>query len=167
MRTTLSALIAFLACAALAGAAQRTAEVQTVELENYFRKLERPDSPNTWLVAPADFVIKPDVVAPVFGVPVSRLREAVRSMVAATELAEVIAESTDGVHLVITTPWLRFKDDVRVLFIPVGERRSTLAFYSASRVGYWDFGTNRRRAESWLKHLKARVNPVSGSDQGK
>ena len=157
MRPTLGALTTLLACAALAGAAHGPAEAQTVGLDNYFRKLERPDSPNSWLVAPADFVIKPDAVAPVFNVPVSRLRETFQSFVAATEHAAVIAESPDGMHIVVTTPWLRFKDDVRVLFIAVGKSKSTIALYSASRVGWWDFGTNRRRVENWLERTQAGV----------
>jgi uncharacterized protein (DUF1499 family) len=157
MRPTLAALIALLACAAFAGAPYRTAEAQTVGLENYFRTLERPDSPNTWLVAPADFVIKPDAVAPVFAVPVSRLRETFTAVVSGMENVAVIAESTDGMHIVVTTPWLKFEDDVRVLFIPLGQGKSTIALYSASRVGYWDFGTNRRRVANWLEQLQAAV----------
>jgi uncharacterized protein (DUF1499 family) len=157
MRPTLSALIALLACAALAGTFHPTAEAQTVGLENYFKTLKRPDSPNTWLVAPADFAIKPDAVAPVFDVPVSRLRARFESVVAGTEGAGLVAETTDAMHVVVTTPLLKFKDDVRALFVPVGEGKSTVALYSASRVGYWDFGTNRRRVENWLERMQAGV----------
>jgi uncharacterized protein (DUF1499 family) len=155
MRPTLSALIALLACTALAGGVHRTAEAQTVGLDNYFKTLKRPSSPNTWLVAPADFAIKPDAVAPLFDVPVPKLRETFKSVVAGAEGAAVVAESTDGIHVVVTTALLKFKDDVRALFIPVGEGKSTMALYSASRVGYWDFGTNRRRVESWLEQMQA------------
>jgi uncharacterized protein (DUF1499 family) len=155
MRPTRAALLALLACAALAGAFHPAAEAQTVGLENYFRTLKRPDSPNTWLVAPADFAIKPDAVAPVFDVPVSKLRETLKSVVAVAEGAAVVAEAPDGIHVVVTTSLWKFKDDVRALFIAVGEAKSTMALYSASRVGYWDFGTNRRRVESWLERMRA------------
>ena len=155
MRPTLPALIALLACAALAGAFQLNAEAQTVGLENYFRTLKRPDSPNTWLVAPADFAIKPDAVAPVFDVPVNKLRETFKSVVAGAEGAAVVAEAPDGMHVVVTTSLWKFQDDVRALFIPIGEGKSTIALYSASRVGYWDFGTNRRRVENWLERMQA------------
>lgn len=155
MRPTLTAFSTLLACATLAGAFHPTAEAQTVGLENYFKTLKRPDSPNTWLVAPADFAIKPDAVAPVFDVPVSKLRETFKSVVAGAEGAAVVAEAPDGIHVVVTTSLWKFKDDVRALFIPVGEGKSTIALYSASRVGYWDFGTNRRRVESWLEQMQA------------
>lgn len=155
MRRARATLIIILACVALAGAFHLTAEAQTVGLENYFKTLKRPSSPNTWLVAPADFAIKPDAVAPVFEVPLSNLRETFKSVVAATEGAEVVAEAPDGIHVVVTTSLWKFKDDIRALFIPVGEGKSTIALYSASRVGYWDFGTNRRRVESWLERMQA------------
>jgi uncharacterized protein (DUF1499 family) len=54
---------------------------------------------------------------------------------------------------------MRFKDDVWGLFIPIGENASTLALYSASRVGYWDLGTNRRR----VKDLSERVQNALAS----
>ena len=155
MRPTLAVSIVLLACAALAAAFHPDAEAQTVGLEHYFKTLKRPASPNTWLVAPADFAVKPDAVAPVFDVPVSRLRETFKSVVAATEGAAVVAEASDGIHLVVTTSLLKFQDDVRALFIPVDEGKSTIALYSASRVGWWDFGTNRRRVESWLEQTRA------------
>ena len=76
MRPRLAALFAAVACIIAAGAYHGQGMAQTVTLDNYFRTLKRPDTPNTWLVAPADFVIKPDAVAPVFPVPVSKLRAA-------------------------------------------------------------------------------------------
>ena len=154
MRRCLAALLVVLACAVLVGAFDSPAMAQTVTLENYFRTLKRPDSPNTWLVAPADFVIKPDAVAPVFPVPVSKLRTALKSIVLGSEGTALVAESSDGIHLVVTTRLMRFQDDVRALFIPIGERKSTMALYSASRRGYWDFGTNRRRVERWIKQTQ-------------
>ena len=154
MRRALLPLLAVLAWAAAPGGVSPPAAAQNVTLDNYFRTLKRPDSPNTWLIAPANFVIKPDAVAPVFDAPVAKLRESFRSVMATLEHTEVVAESADGAHIVATTPVMRFKDDVRVLFIPVGERNSTIALYSASRTGYWDLGANRRRLEKWLEEIR-------------
>jgi len=136
------------------GAYHGRAMAQTVTLDNYFKTLKRPDTPNTWLVAPADFVIKPDAVAPVFPVPVSKLRAAFKTVVLGIEGAAIVAESADGMHVVATTRLLRFKDDVRALFIPLGDHKSTIALYSASRVGSWDLGTNRRRVERWIRQTQ-------------
>ena len=154
MHRMIAPLLAVVVCAAMGGASQDCAMAQPVTLDNYFRTLKRPDSPNTWLVAPADFVIRPDAVAPVFPGPVSKLRAAFKSVVLGMEGAAIVAESSDGMHVVATTRFLRFKDDVRALFIPLGEHTSTIALYSASRVGSWDLGTNRRRVESWIRQTQ-------------
>ena len=52
----------------------------------------------------------------------------------------------DGVFIqaVVTTPGLRFRDDVQLLFLP--ESRLIHA-YSSSRLGISDLGTNARRIE--------------------
>ena len=65
----------------------------------------------------------------------------------------MVAESENAMHLVATTRLMRFQDDIRVLFIPVASDKSTIALYSASRVGYWDLGTNRRRVEDLIKSI--------------
>ncbi len=120
----------------------------------YFSKLQRPASPNHWLIAPADFALRPDAVAPLFDVPVAVLRAAFHAVVRATPGAVVAGESADGMHVVATTRWLAFKDDIRVLFIPVTQQQSTIVLYSASRVGYWDLGANRRRLADWLSQTR-------------
>ena len=123
-------------------------------MENFFRSLQRPDSPNHWLVAPAGFPAKPDAVAPVFSVPAARVQTALRTVVQQTRGAMIYAETVDGLHIVVTSAVFSFKDDVRVRVIPLSAQQSTLAIYSASRVGYWDLGTNRRRVEDWLVRLQ-------------
>lgn len=129
-----------------------------LDVEAYFRTLERPASPNHWLAAPADFPGHPDGIAPVFAVPVAVLQDAFKSVLRLMPGAEVVSASAGGMHLVVTTRIFRFRDDVRVQFIPLGPQQSTLALYSASRVGYWDFGTNRRRVEDWLARLAAALD---------
>lgn len=125
------------------------------EIEAYFHKLQRPDSPNHWLAAPAGFSGNPDAPAPVFEVPVAVLREAFMTMLRQTPGVAVAEETATGLHAVATTRLFRFRDDIRVQFIAVGPQQSTLAVYSASRAGYWDFGTNRRRVEDWLARTAA------------
>lgn len=131
-------------------------------MQTFFDTLNRPASPNHWLVAPAGFVVKPDAVAPVYGVSASRLREAFGAVVRQTPRAVVSAETADGLHVVVTTAVFGFKDDLRVQFIAVSPQQSTLALYSASRAGYWDLGTNRRRVEDWLARLAAVVAGTGG-----
>lgn len=132
----------------------------------FFETLHRPRSPNSWLAAPAGFRIPPDAIAPVFDVAAGALREAFKSVALRTAGVEVVGESSHGVHVVATTRLMRFDDDVWALFIPVSEARATLAVYSASRVGRWDLGTNRRRVTRWIAQLEDVVPRLqSRSDQ--
>ncbi|HEX6003840.1 MAG TPA: DUF1499 domain-containing protein [Burkholderiales bacterium] len=123
-------------------------------------KLQRPRSPNSWLVAPSGFRLQPDAIAPVFDVPAPVLRDAFRAAVRRSAGAEVVDESSRGIHVVATTRLMRFEDDVWALFIPVSEERATLAVYSASRVGRWDFGTNRRRVTRWIGQLEDSIRTL-------
>lgn len=126
----------------------------TANVDTFFDSLKRPDSPNNWLVAPPGFVIEPDAVAPVFRVPVPVLLDTFKAVVLRSKRAAVVKESASAMHVIATTPVMRFKDDVWALFIPLTENSSTLALYSASRVGYWDMGTNRRRVKEWIERLQ-------------
>jgi len=125
------------------------------DMDSFFKTLKRPDSPNHWLVAPADFAVKPDAVAPHFAVPAAALRSAFKAVVQQTKGADVVAETADGAHVVVTTAVFGFKDDLRVQFIALSPQQSTLALYSASRTGYWDLGTNRRRVEDWMIRIRS------------
>lgn len=122
-------------------------------METFFRTLRRPDSPNHWLVAPADFAVRPDAVAPVFAAPAAAVQAALLTVISQTGGTVIHADMADGLHVVVTSAIFRFKDDVRVQFIPLSSQQSTLAIHSASRVGYWDLGANRRRVEDWLVRL--------------
>ena len=126
----------------------------SLNMETFFKTLQRPGSPNHWLVAPADFAVKPDAIAPVYAVPAVALQAALKTAVHQVKGAVINVETADGLHVVVTSAIFGFKDDVRIHVIPLSSQQSTLALYSASRVGYWDLGTNRRRAEEWLARLQ-------------
>lgn len=144
-----------LALAAPCGAAGP--EFPMTGIAAWYAQLQRPASPNHWLVAPADFVVPPDAVAPVYAVPAPRLREAFIAMLRGLPRVAIIAEHADGVQAVVATAVFRFEDDVHVQFIARSPTQSTLAIHSASRIGYWDLGANRRRVGDWLARLQVPV----------
>ncbi|MCM8529545.1 MAG: DUF1499 domain-containing protein [Lentisphaeraceae bacterium] len=55
-------------------------------------------------------------------------------------------------HIVCITLIMRFKDDLEILIDP---KAQLVHFRSASRVGYSDFGVNRKRVENFKLRLKA------------
>lgn len=58
--------------------------------------------------------------------------------------AEIVQDEEHYLHVEVTSRWLRFVDDVEFLCEPETGR---IHFRSASRVGYYDFGVNRKRME--------------------
>lgn len=123
-------------------------------MESFFKSLRRPGSPNHWLAAPAGYAVKADAVAPQFAVPAAVLHAALKTVVQQTKGAEINTESADGLHVVFTSAVFGFKDDIHMHVMALSPQQSTLALYSASRVGYWDLGANRRRVEDWLTRLQ-------------
>ncbi len=133
------------------------ATAAALEPHPFFRALERPDSPNSWLIAPEGFPGAPDETAPVFAVSAARLEELFLA-VAREEGARPPHRQEEGfLCLVDETALLGFEDDVCAQFIALGTDSATLAVYSASRVGYWDFGKNRSRLEGWIARLQGRI----------
>lgn len=58
--------------------------------------------------------------------------------------AELVKETDEGLHYVVTSKVMRFKDDIDFLF---DDATQQVEFRSASRVGYSNFGVNRKRME--------------------
>ncbi|HEX3203164.1 MAG TPA: DUF1499 domain-containing protein [Nitrospiraceae bacterium] len=66
-----------------------------------------------------------------------------------------LIEEEDGyLHYEFTSLLLRFVDDVEFLF---EEASKTIHFRSASRVGYGDFGVNRRRMEDIRSQIQGKL----------
>lgn len=67
----------------------------------------------------------------------------------------VVDDTPSGMELIQRTALLRFADDIAVAYVDLPRGRSSIALFSRSRVGYSDFGVNRRRLRAWLDALKA------------
>ncbi|WP_180961974.1 DUF1499 domain-containing protein [Salinivibrio kushneri] len=73
--------------------------------------------------------------------------------------AELVSAQDNYAHLRFTTRVLRFVDDVEVSL-----NGGQIALRSASRVGYYDFGANRRRADAIRRTLlEAKLVTPSGA----
>ncbi len=130
-----------------------------------FSELKRPDTPNTYLVAPGGLCqqAEPDKVSPVIRKSPEALYRRLTGMV---ELRRdwIEMESDDEnkrLTFVARTSFLRFKDDVDIAVLPVAgikedEIGAHIAIYSRSRIGYSDLGANRRRCLSLLAQLPTR-----------
>lgn len=122
------------------------------------KRLVRSSRPNDSFFAPEAISAESptDGSVPEFRVSVGELSEKSLRLWSELPRVSIKSQSEDGLsaHLVATTALMKFKDDVRVQFIPLGDRVSSFLIHSASRVGYSDLGTNRKRLSNWIDLLK-------------
>lgn len=76
---------------------------------------------------------------------------ALRRLLADAPRIRLVAEAPGYLHVEARTFVLRFVDDLE-FELRADER--VIAVRSASRVGYWDLGTNRRRLERMRRRLQ-------------
>ncbi len=121
-----------------------------------FATLELAQSPNQFLVCPAEFCrAKPHRVAPVYEIPATVLREAWFKVVSREPRITMLANDDPllEAEFVQRSNVFKFPDRITVRFLPLAGGRSTLAVYSRSVFGYTDLGANQRRVERWLRNL--------------
>lgn len=75
-----------------------------------------------------------------------------RDLIAGWPGARIVAESPGYLHAEVSTPWLRFVDDLEVY---LDGSANVIHVRSASRLGHSDFGTNRRRVEAIRQQFAA------------
>jgi uncharacterized protein (DUF1499 family) len=75
---------------------------------------------------------------------------------------EAIAADPDDRRFVYIhhSPTFRFPDIITVEFVPLGPNRSSIAIYSRSRYGHYDFGKNRKRVGKWMFLLQKMAQPA-------
>lgn len=126
------------------------------------RTFNRSSKPNSAVFAPVGISIAADVdqTSPVFDCNSATLFEVCRNVLSKLERVSCVAENADSRRLafVAQTKLLRFKDDIDVEVVDLGENRSSLVIYSRSRIGYSDLGTNRKRIEHWIEALDNHFN---------
>jgi uncharacterized protein (DUF1499 family) len=82
--------------------------------------------------------------------------EAVRALaeiIERTPRARIVSRNEHYLHAEFATAVFRFVDDVEFL---VDEAAGMIHFRSASRIGHWDLGANRRRMERLRREFEKR-----------
>ena len=120
--------------------------------------LERPASPNSYLVCPADHTTaEVDREPPVYALAPAELERVwLAALADEPRLTRRVTEPARRRHLFVQrTPVLRFPDVIQLDVLEVPPDRSTVCLYSRSVYGYSDLDKNRARLEDWL----ARIGP--------
>jgi uncharacterized protein (DUF1499 family) len=101
-----------------------------------------PDSPN----CVSSFSSDPrHAVAPIaFSGSTSETRRKLWEVIRAMPRTHIVRDEKTYLHVEFTSAVFRFVDDVEFLF---NEELQQIDVRSASRVGYWDMGANRKRIE--------------------
>ena len=120
--------------------------------------LERPSSPNTYLVCPADrTTAEVDREPPVHALSTDELERVwLDALAGEPRLERRIAEAEARRYVFVQrTPVFRFPDVIQLEILEAPPDGSTICLYSRSLYGYSDLGANRARVEDWL----ARISP--------
>jgi uncharacterized protein (DUF1499 family) len=80
------------------------------------------------------------------------------TLVAQTAGAKIAQQSPEYLHAEFRTPWLGFVDDVEFF---ADRSAGCIHVRSASRLGYSDLGTNRRRLERLKQEFLALLKVLS------
>ena len=78
---------------------------------------------------------------------IDKVKQILINLLENTKRVQLRKVEADYIHAEFRTAIFRFVDDVEFLFLP---DKNLIHVKSASRSGYYDFGTNRRRVE-WIR----------------
>jgi uncharacterized protein (DUF1499 family) len=121
-----------------------------------FGRLTRRTTPNDALACPPGECgsAAVDLRPASYPVTASELRRRVRRYFE-TQGADLAGTEDTALHdrFVARTALMRFPDTVDVEIFPLDAEHATLAVYSRSQLGFYDFGTNLRRVRALLEAL--------------
>ncbi len=79
-----------------------------------------------------------------YTVPLEEAKSRIKSIINTLKRTQLLKEEVNYLHFQFTTGLFRFKDDVEFIF---DETNKLLQFRSQSRIGGYDWNTNRKRME--------------------
>ncbi len=126
--------------------------------------LRSPLPKTGFLSCPPDYCPAAEAVtSPVFDMPWDRLRDYWTEVISGEpRLVRAVADLGPRRYIYIKhSPVFRFPDIVTVELVPLGPNRSSVALYSRSRYGEYDFAKNRKRVERWLVLLQKVAQPAT------
>ena len=140
-------------------AEDRLAQDEVVSIADLHRPLARP----SFLACPPGYCAAADMESPIFPMPWDQLREYWKEIAEVAAITVVSEFEHRRAVYIQHSPIFRFPDIVTVEFVALGPERSSVAVYSRSRYGGYDFGTNRKRVERWLFQLQEVAHPAVSS----
>jgi len=140
-------------------AENRLAPSETVGIAELRSPLPKP----SFLACPPGYCRASEAIpSPVFPLPWERLREYWTEVISGEKRVGTIAADPENRRFVYIqhSPTFRFPDIITVEFVPLEPDRSSIAIYSRSRYGRYDFAKNRKRVVRWLAVLEKMAQPA-------
>ena len=126
-----------------------------------FAQLERPASPNHWLVAPTgnQFGLRADTPAAELQASPGRLASAWLEIVRGEPRTTIVAVSDDGLRVEMEqrSALFGFVDKISFRALALDGGKSSYLAYSRSQLGFWDIGVNKSRLVKWDAALRRAV----------
>ena len=124
-----------------------------------FESLERPGSPNDFLMTPPGFdSASPDELSPEFTVAADLLVQELLHIIAKMPRTRLVKrEAGNRLQFEQRSGLFLFPDFFTIQVIALPGNNSTLAAYSGSVFGHSDLGVNRRRIEGIVEKLQNRI----------
>ncbi len=126
-------------------------------------ELRSPLPKTSFLACPPGYCLTAEAItSPEFDMPWDRLRDYWIEMISGEKrIVRAAADRGPRQYVYIQhSPVFRFPDLVTVEFVPLGPNRSSIALYSRSRYGKYDYAKNRKRVERWLVLLQKVARPA-------
>lgn len=120
----------------------------------------KPETPNSYRVAPLSATASADDEAPAYHASAGDLASAFDKVALGDSRVKVLSGSAAAGHVtyVQRSALFAFPDYVSVRFIESDGGGSTLAVFSRSRFGQSDLGVNKKRVSRWLDELSSHVS---------
>lgn len=129
-------------------------EVQQLD----FKNLQRRNVPNQYLMCTNQLCnAYIDDLPPIYGGNVAEVRAAWETLLRGEPRVRELQRNADGTQIdyVQRSAFWRFPDIITIRFIPITEKKTTIAIYSRSVYGQGDFGVNKARIRDWVAKLNA------------
>lgn len=137
--------------------------------ETAIAQLHSPLPKPAFLACPPGYCAAAEAIAsPVFALPWERLGNYWSEVISGQDRLETVAADPDSRRFVYIqrSPTFRLPDVISVEFVQLRPDRSSLAIYSRSRYGRYDFGKNRKRVVRWLALLERVAQPAIARAEG-
>ncbi len=113
--------------------------------------------PNFYLMCPKSICSIDSDISPTFETDANTLYQAVANVVKNKARVKITSQDDKKYQLayIQTSRFFNFPDYIDIQVFPVNNNQSTLAIFSRSRYGYYDFGVNKKRVADIIKELSS------------